>query len=80
MIPDATKHVITHFNSDWLGDSKSLRDLSNKQFLDILIIKTESNCKLFKFCNVIALCMSNLAPKNVTKALKKGKLLHMYVV
>ena len=55
---------------EWLTvDDATLCCMTNKQFLDILIVETENNHQLLRFCTTLCLFMSN---ENVTKAFKSG--------
>lgn len=73
MVPETARSIKKTFFykiNSWVD--VDVDSLSNKQFLDLLIMKTESNFKLFKFCNVITLFMDNSNQKNVTTAFKNG--------
>ena len=72
MIPeDARNFSITEV--EWLtADEASLSCMTNKQFLDILIVKTKNNHQLLRFCSTLELFMDRSSNKNIIKTFKSG--------
>ena len=57
----------------WLTvDVATLCCMTNKQFLDILIIKTKNNHQLLRFCSTYDLFMDRSNNKNIIKTFKSG--------
>ena len=68
MLEDARFDSISEV--EWLNvDVATLCCMTNKQFLDTLIIETQNNHQLFRFCTTLCLFMNN---KNVMKTFKSG--------
>ena len=58
---------------EWLiADATTLCYMTNKQFLDILIIATENNHQLLRFCSTYDLFMDRSSNKNIIKTFKSG--------
>lgn len=72
MIPEDARNININ-KIKWLTfDEASLFSMTNKQFLDILIIKTENNHQLLRFCSTYDLFMNRSSNKNIIKNFKSG--------
>ena len=57
---------------EWLTvDSATLCSMTNKQFLDTMLIKTQNNHQLLRFCSALDL-FTDRSNKNTITAFKNG--------
>ena len=72
MIPEDARNVNIS-KAEWLtAHVTTLCCMTNKQFLDILIMATENNHQLLRFCSTYNLFMDRSSNKNIIKAFKSG--------
>ena len=72
MIPEYAR-IVNISEVKWLtADVTTLCFMTNKQFLDILIIETENNHQLLRFCSTYNLFMDRSSNKNIIKTFKSG--------
>ena len=72
MIPEDARNV-NIIKVTWINvDVTSLCCMPNKQFLDVLIIKTQSNHQLLKFCSTLNHFVGNSDEKDIVTTFKNG--------
>ena len=72
MMPEDVRNINVN-KAAWTSvDIASLSSLSNKQFLDLLITKTQNNHQLLRFCSTLSFFMDISSDNNMIKVFKNG--------
>lgn len=75
LIPQNLRNLIITAVPWLVIDKANLCCMSNKQFLDTLIMNTQNNHQLLRFCSTLNLFVNNSDGKSIIKTFKNGWLL-----